>query len=231
MRAWLKKWIEPILPLYAVIPLLSCVLVNNVMYFLLRILVEDAYHYDFTSNLDRMVPFVPAWVSFYILSFPFWLVNYILIGRQDKEHLYRVVSADIAARLLSGIFFVLLPTTNVRPEITGSGIWDVLMEWIYKTDAPTNLFPSFHCLTSWVCYLGIRGRKNIPAWYQWFTLVFCLLIFASTQFTKQHYLIDIFGGVALIQITWFLSGRFRWNRHFMNVFQKISGAVFGKENV
>ena len=32
------------------------------------------------------------------------------------------------------------------------------MRFLYQVDAADNLFPSIHCLTSWFCYIGIRGR-------------------------------------------------------------------------
>lgn len=231
MVRWLKKWVQPIIPLYAIIPLLSCFLVNNIVYFVLRIFVRDAYHYDFTTSFDRMIPFVPAWVSIYFICYVFWIVNYILIGRQGKEHLYRFVTADIISRLICGLFYIFLPTTNIRPEITGSGIWDMMMRWLYAVDEPTNLFPSIHCLCSWYCYIGIRGQKNVPRWYQHFSMVFAILVCLSTQFTKQHYLVDIIGGVGLAQGCYLLCSHNNWYMPVKDKFEKINRYVFGSENI
>lgn len=226
MRGNVKKQIEKIIPLYAILPLLTCFFFNNIVYFVFRLFLKDAYHYDFTTPLDRMIPFVPAWVSIYLICYFFWIVNYILTGRQGKEHLYRFVTADLLARLICGLFFVFLPTTNVRPEITGTGIWDQLMALVYALDEPTNLFPSIHCLCSWFCYLGIRKQKSIPVWYQYFSLIFAVLVCISTQFTKQHYLIDILGGVGIAQICYSLSQHFDWYLPVMNVFEKFNHAVW-----
>lgn len=226
MKVSLKKQIEKIIPLYAILPLLTCWLFNNIVYYVFRLFLKDAYHYDFTTPLDRMIPFVPAWVSIYLICYLFWIVNYILIGRQGKEHLYRFVTADLLARLICGLFFIFLPTTNIRPEITGTGIWDQLMAFVYASDEPTNLFPSIHCLCSWFCYLGIRNQKSIPVWYQYFSLIFAVLVCISTQFTKQHYLIDIFGGVGIAQLCYSLSRYFDWYRPVMNVFEKINHTVW-----
>ena len=173
------------LPFDGLIPLLTCFLINDIVYFILRIFMEGARHYDLTTPLDRMIPFRPEWVSIYFICYIFWVVNYLLIAGLGKERLYRFVTADILSRLVCGIFFVLLPTTNVRPEVTGNGIWEEIMRWLYAIDAPTNLFPSIHCLTSWFCYVGIRGQNRIPKWYQVFSLIFTVLICLSTQFTWQ----------------------------------------------
>lgn len=226
----IKRRIQRIIPLYAIIPLLFCFFVNNIVYFGIRMFMGNAYHYDFTTALDNMVPFEPAWVSIYLLCYIFWFVNYVLVGRMGKEHLYRFVTADVISRLICGLFFIFLPTTNVRPEIMGTGIWDSLMAWLYAADAPTNLFPSIHCLTSWYCYIGIRGKKEVSPWYQRFSLVFALLVCASTQFTKQHYLVDVLGGVLLAQVCYMLSRRYNWYIPVMKVFQKVNSTLFGVKN-
>lgn len=226
MRKSLIKQIERVIPLYSIIPLLSCLIFNGIVYYVFRLFVNDSYHFDFTSQLDRMIPFVPAWVSIYLICYLFWIVNYILIGRLGKDHLYRFVTADLLSRLICGLFFIFLPTTNIRPEITGSGFWEQCMAFVYAMDEPTNLFPSIHCLCSWYCYLGIRKQKRIPLWYQRFSLIFAVLVCASTQFTKQHYLIDILGGVGIAQLCYSLSQRFDWYLPVKNVFEKINRIVW-----
>ncbi|MDY3919449.1 MAG: phosphatase PAP2 family protein [Candidatus Limivivens sp.] len=225
---WLKKKAGSVVPVQSLIPLLSCFFLNDLVYFVFRMFVRDAYHYDFTTPLDRMVPFQPAWVSIYLVCYLFWVVNYLMVGRLEKEHFYRFVTADLLSRLVCGLFYLFLPTTNVRPEVTGTGIWELLMAWLYAADEPTNLFPSIHCLTSWFCYIGIRGQKKIPRWYQGFSLIFAILVCLSTQFTKQHYLVDLIGGVALAEGSWRLCSSPGLYRPVMNFFERVNQKVFGK---
>ena len=116
------------------------------------------------------------------------------------------MTADYLSRIVCGIFFVFLPTTLVRPEITGTGFWDQALRFVYSIDQSANLFPSIHCLVSWFCYIGIRHQKKIPVWYQRFSLVFAILVCISTQVTKQHYIIDVFGGIILSEVC-YLIGR------------------------
>lgn len=71
----------------------------------------------------------------------------------------------------------------------------------------TRLFSVNHCLVSWFCYIGIRGQKQIPKWYQRFSLVFAILVCVSTQVTKQHYIVDVFGGIAVAEICYRISGK------------------------
>lgn len=78
----------------------------------------------------------------------------------DKRHCYRFLMADWLAKAVCFICYVVYPTTNTRPEIVGSDIWAQLMRFLYSMDAADNLFPSIHCLVSWLCYIGIRGNKS-----------------------------------------------------------------------
>jgi membrane-associated phospholipid phosphatase len=116
-----------------------------------------------------------------------------------------------------------VPTTNVRPEITGSGIWDQLMLFLYQVDAADNLFPSIHCLVSWLCYIGLRGRQNVPAGYRFFSCVMAVAVCISTLTTRQHVLADVAGGILLAE------GCYRFTRvsgfaaSYGRFFEKLTG--------
>ena len=132
------------IPSYAVFPLLSCVTVNCIVYFGISKIANEWKHYDLTLPFDRAVPLVPGFVSIYLGCYLFWIINYILIARQGEEHCIRFAAADIMSRLVCCAYFLLLPTTNVRPVLSGDGIWVTLLQAVYKADAPVNLFPSIH---------------------------------------------------------------------------------------
>ena len=89
-----------------------------------------------------------------------------------------------------------------RRPIPDRRLWqtDSGMIWLYSIDAADNLFPSIHCLVSWFCFLGIRGRQEIPKWYQYLSCVIAVCVFLSTLMTKQHVVWDVAGGVILAQI-------------------------------
>lgn len=108
-----------------------------------------------------------------------------------------LLCGDFLAKGVCLIFFLLLPTTNIRPEIVGQGIWETLLLWLYRTDSPDNLFPSIHCLVSWLCFAGIRRQPTVPLIYQAATLLMALLVFLSTLFTRQHVIADVLGAVVI----------------------------------
>ena len=220
---------KQLVPAYAIIPLISCVIVNCLVYFGLASLASDWKHYDFTTSFDRMVPVVPWFVSIYLVCYLFWIVNYIMIARISKEHCMRFVTADMISRLICGVFYLLIPTTNVRPVLEGSGMWTELLRMIYQIDQATNLFPSIHCLVSWFCFIGIRGQKSIPRAYRIFSCVFAILVFVSTQVTKQHYIIDVVGGMVIAEAAYYLTHHTQFYRSVEKWMDRITGLLFGKK--
>jgi len=197
---------QQFLPLYAVFPLLSCVAVNSLVYFGTEALTGNWKHYDLTLPIDRAIPLVPGFTVIYLGCYIFWIINYILIARQGEEHCFRFVTADMLSRIVSGIIFILLPTTNVRPVL-----------------------PSIHCLVSWFCYIGIRGRANIPKAYRGFSCIFALLVCVSTQLTKQHYIIDAFGGIAIAELTYWLAFHTQAYRGPKRVFDWLYRGIFDRQ--
>lgn len=232
----MKKWIEKIIPLHGIIPLLCCFGLNMVVYSGSMIICADWKHYDFTTALDQMVPLVPEWMYIYFGCYLFWVVNYIMVARIHKDELdefYRFVTTDMMSRIVCGIFFFLMPTTNIRPEVVGDTFADTLLRFLYSVDQPTNLFPSIHCLVSWMCYIGIRGNKKVPRWYRGFSCVFALLVVISTQTTKQHYIADAIAGLLIAEGLFSLNKRINAYKYVRRFFDRIHLKLgfISKENI
>ncbi|MBO4396845.1 MAG: phosphatase PAP2 family protein [Eubacterium sp.] len=210
MKKFLKKYIDPMVPLWAIPPLVICFIVNCAIYWLTMLLCGDLYHYDLTLDIDRRVPLVTEWVFVYLgYCYVFWFFSYCYVAKVHRKRpiqLFRFVIADVMSRLICMIFFIFLPTTNVRPEIVGTDISDKLTRFLYTIDQPTNLFPSIHCLVSWLCFIGIRRAKNVPLWFKFFSAISAVVIMISTQFLKQHYIADVISGVALAELCYWISG-------------------------
>ena len=86
------------------------------------------------------------------------------------------------------------------------------MRLVYAGDLPGNLFPSIHCLESWICFRGAIGMKRTPRWYAPAMLVLTLMVFASTLLVKQHVLVDIPAGVLVAEVGLLLSDKLRAGR-------------------
>lgn len=199
------KKIKGIIPKYAIVPVGLVVIFNFSAYYLSKIIIEDRVKYDFSIPLDDMIPLVTPFILFYILAYAQWALGYIILARQSREVCAKVASANIIAKTLCFIIFITVPTALVRPEVTGNGLFDILTRFIYSADTPVNLFPSIHCLESYAIMRFTLGQKNLPRYYKIITVVFSLLVFASVVFTKQHIVVDIPGGILMLEIGIILS--------------------------
>ncbi len=206
-RIIMLKKLKNFIPSYAVIPLIICVIFNFSVYLGSRAFMQGraAHYYDMTLAIDEAIPVIPAFTIIYFGCYIFWIANYIIVCRLGKEHCYKYLFADLMGKAICLLFYLFLPTTNVRPEITGTGIFDMLLNFLYTIDSADNLFPSIHCLVSWYCYAGLRDRKEVSVAYKNFSLIFALLVCVSTLVTKQHVIVDVIAGVGFAELTWQIS--------------------------
>ena len=160
-----------------------------------------------TTAIDKPVPFLPWTVSIYFGCYLFWCINYYLCASQEKPERDRFFCADTLSKGVCFVLFLLITATNIRPEIVGNTVWDILMKLLYQIDAADNLFPSIHCLVSWLCWIGVRKRKDIPVLYRYFSLAMAVAVCISTLTTRQHVIADVVCGVALAEVCYIPSGR------------------------
>ena len=196
----LKRKLDNLLPPYTRIPLAAMVCVHTLAYYATRPVSQKLVHFDFSLPIDNAIPFIPAFSVIYVLAYVQWIVGFILIARDSRELCCRVISGEIISKLICMALFLLIPTTMERAEIVSDGFFDRIVGYIYRLDAADKLFPSIHCLESWVCFRGAMQMKKTGPWYRYFTLLFSLLVFASTVLIKQHEAVDIVGGVLTAEI-------------------------------
>lgn len=194
-----------ILPKYSRIPLLITVILNFSVYWGARAIAGGWEHHDIETALDRMIPVVNWTVLIYFGCYIFWIAGYMYNAALDKKHCYRFLMADWLGKVVCFICYIVYPTTNTRPEIIGTDIWAQLMNLLYRIDEADNLFPSIHCLVSWLCYIGVRGNKKVPLWIRVTFCVCAVAVFISTLTTKQHVIYDVVAGFLLIEVTYQIS--------------------------
>lgn len=181
---------------------IAAVAVNQLAYNGGHWIARNRPHYCLELPIDRLVPFLPWTVSIYLACFLFWAAVYLYMAGRERERAFRFFRADFAAKLVCFLCFVLLPTTNVRPPLGDASIWDRLLGLVYRVDAPTNLFPSIHCMVSWLCFAGVRGDRGLPLWSRAGACLFALAVCLSTLTTRQHVAVDVLGGVLLAEACW-----------------------------
>lgn len=201
------------LPLAAVWNLLS--------YYGARLIAHKLPHRIISMRADAHIPFIPWTVTIYLFSFIFWTVNYALAARRDEKRARRFFCADFLTRCVCFILFIALPTTNVRPEHSGAGIWERIVSLLYAVDMPDNLFPSIHCISSLLSAVGIASDKRVPSGYRVFSFAAMLAIFVSTLTTKQHLLADVISGAGLALLCYFAAGNEKLSSAYKKMTDKI----------
>lgn len=221
----IMKMGNQIIPEIMRIPLFLSLVCNAVVYYGSRLLAADWEHYSLSSRLDRWIPFLPWTISIYWGCYVFWIVNYIIGCRQEREKAFCFMSADLIAKLVCMLCFLVLPTTNIRPVIEGNSLWDGLMRILYRIDAADNLFPSIHCLTSAFCFIAVRNNSKIAKWYKGLSFLNVVSICVSTLTTRQHVLADVLAGVALSELSWLFAKKSGFSRWYMNIVLKMDGRL------
>lgn len=209
---------------YGIIAGVATLVLQHAVYLLAHFISIHTGIEPFSPKLaiDDLIPIVPIFIIPYIWSYAYWAMAPMAVSKCEKSHYQRYMSAYILAMLVGGVILVFAPTYMDRvaeglkdPDIPGFGAH--LMQFWYSLDGGDmayNLLPSFHCLNSTMAYLGVAGRKEIPTWYRVYSLVITLLIYAATVFVKQHFILDVFSGIAVALLCWFVAGKLNLGRFF-----------------
>ena len=210
----LKHFLDWLIPPYARLPALALILADLVCYYGTKAIDAHRVLHPISTALDDALPLVPGFIFIYVLAYAQWALCIVTILRDSRERCFRVVSAVVCGMLLAMITMLIWPTVIPQPKVEVRDLATWLLDRIYRADAPTHVFPSMHCLCSWLCFRGSLGLKKLPRWFAWAQLGFTLLVFASVVLVKQHVWPDILGGVAAAELGLLLTRLLRLDRLF-----------------
>lgn len=199
---------------YCILSMLLMLAGNQLAYNGARLLNRGRFHHDLTLSADLFLPCLPWTVSIYFGCFAFWALMYWRIAHLSRPASDCFFCANLLAKGFCFLLFVLFPTTNVRPVIAGTTVWDDLMRLLYRLDAPDNLFPSIHCMVSWLCWVGVRNNREIAFLWRAAALVMAVLVCLATLTTRQHVLLDAAGGILLSEGCYHIAGHGRLRRGY-----------------
>ena len=199
----MKKFVTKLykfIPNYGWVMLFCFLSFNMITYYGVRLVIGDFTKHNLSTPLDAVIPLRTEWIIVYVLAYVQWAIGLIAAAKERKELCYRILGGELVAKFLCLLCFLLLPATISRPEIIGNAPWDKLTRLIYSIDTPDCLFPSLHCLESYICFRGATLSEKLPRWYTFVTGVFAVMVFASTVLVKQHFLVDIIAGIIVGEI-------------------------------
>ena len=219
-----KEWIALLLP--AVITFGF----NCFVYIAPRFLVSPERYVFLDMEIDRRVPFIPQFVIVYYLSFAQWANYYLQASFGLRERRDRYFSADMLAKAICFAVFLLWPVAMRWPDLPENGnIWTTLLSFTYGVDAPNRAFPSLHCFYSWIAFrYSLEAEPKNRKWITGLQLAFSLTLFAATMLVKQHYFIDVIGGIAVAELALQIAGHTGLPKVFGRAMDGIVSSVTGK---
>ena len=144
---------------------------------------------------ENRIPFLPWTFIIYISAYAQY---FLCLYRMPQSFLRRAAPLLVIIVLIAFAFFVIFPVQYPRATYEATGIWGLLQ----KADGGNNCFPSLHVTVAIAlayCY-SLVEKKTLLKVLMW---LWVIAIMISVLTTKQHYLIDVGGGMLL-------SGLFCW---------------------
>ena len=176
-------------------------LLNTFFYFISSTIVGDAVRGSLALPIDEKIPLVAEFIVIYFGCYLFWFGGLFFMACQSSEKFFNFFARVLVCLVIAFCFFIFMPLVITRPEVVGEDVFSKAVRFLYKIDEPYNLFPSLHCFFNWIIYVQIRGKREYPLSLRLFACIFSLAVFASTLFTRQHFLLDVVAGFLLAELS------------------------------
>ena len=164
-----------------------------VMFFTIEHFITD--HYWATQTvIDNYIPFCEYFAIFYVTWSPMLALVGVYLIIKDGEGFRRYMWTLMFTFLFSALVCILLPNgQDLRPtEMAHHNIFTWMVQYTYSIDTNTNVLPSVHVLGVLSAVFAVWKTPGLRtrAW-RIATIVWAVLVIASTLLIKQHAFIDI----------------------------------------
>ena len=146
-------------------------------------------------NLDDKIPFFFFFIVPYLLWFVYISAVVLYFFFKDKQDYYRACTFLFTGMTVFLVVSTLWPNGHhLRPAVMPrDNIFSTMVAMLYKTDTPTNLWPSIHVYNSLGAHFAVFRNEKLhrkPVVHIG-SLVLCVSIILSTMFLKQHSVFDV----------------------------------------
>ena len=217
--------------LAVLLPAIITFAINMLAYMVPKQVVSPSRYIFFDMEIDRYIPFVPCFALFYYMAFVQWFNYFLQASFGDKNLRNRYFSCDIISKIVIFMIFMIWPTAVNRPSVEGvTGFWGWVLGMTFTVDNPLGALPSLHCYYSWLSFrYSLDAEPKERRWLTWLQLVLSLLVFASTVLIKQHYFIDIIGGIVFAELFLWIASHTKLAEVIGRLFDRIADFVEGNK--
>ena len=178
------------------IPLLAYMLVYMVWWGHLEDTVTTKYQV-IHMEIDDHIPFVEIFIIPYLAWFAYVSTTVVALFFKDetKKDYYRCLTFLFTGMTLFLLISTLMPNGHqLRPTVMPrDNMFTRMIAALWRTDTPTNLWPSIHVYNSLGAHFAISKSKAFERhkWLHYASLMLAMSIILSTMFIKQHSFFDV----------------------------------------
>lgn len=163
---------------------------------------------------DDKIPFCEVFIIPYLLWFVYVSAVVVFLFFKNKTDYFKACAFLFTGMTIFLVISTLFPNGHdLRlAAMPRDNIFTSMVAALWKTDTPTNLWPSIHVYNSIGAHLAVmhnetlRGRK--PVWIG--SGILALSIILSTMFIKQHSVFDVLTGIIMGAFMYVLVYRREW---------------------
>lgn len=146
-------------------------------------------------DIDDYIPFCEVFIIPYFLWFVYVAAVLLYLFFKNKEDYYKNCTFLFTGMTIFLIISTLWPNGHyLRPfTMPRNNVFTQLVSFLYRSDTPTNLWPSIHVYNSLGAHFAIVRSKEFEnkKGIRMMSFVLSSSIILSTMFLKQHSVFDV----------------------------------------
>ncbi|MCH5340641.1 MAG: phosphatase PAP2 family protein [Acetatifactor sp.] len=164
--------------------------------------------------LDDIIPFCEVFIVPYLLWFLYVAAVVAFLMFKNKQDYYKVCTFLMTGMTVFLIISTLWPNGHqLRPAMMPrDNVFSSLVSMLWRTDTPTNLWPSIHVYNSLGAHFAVMHNRELAnkKGLKIASLVLAVSIILSTMLIKQHSVFDVVTGLLLGAVMYVVVYRRDW---------------------
>jgi hypothetical protein len=204
---------------------------------LLEIMPREHF-YEIVFPIDRKIPFLEIFVIPYLSWFLYIFVGCAIVFIKDKELYDRLTTVLMLGMTAFLVISALVPNCQTLRLATmpRDNVFTSMVSALWKTDTPTNVWPSIHVFNSVAvvsALVSLKGKFFSNRAVKAAEIIWAVLICLSTFFIKQHSLFDAMTALVMYGVFYrmvYANGyvfRFQWWAYLSARWYITKGALRG----
>jgi membrane-associated phospholipid phosphatase len=168
---------------------------------------QHGYRIAWAFNFESGIPFVPFFSLVYFSGvILLYLSPFMLRKKRQFIPFLKLITLEL---VIAAIFFLLLPLALLEhPTISENNFIGMIFTFNDKANLDYNYFPSLHVAFAFTLAFFIAEEKH--SWLRILVILWACAVALSTLLTKQHYFVDVIGGMILAIVS------YKFKRKFVN---------------